>query len=109
MTAKHITAPLPRGISITNARRIAVETETAIARVTGTMVEATVTDLHLTDRERNVVCHLIDVAVLAMGQRLDGIEYAELTAGEREAVNDLRARICPHTVVSETMREVLDA
>ena len=88
---RHIAVPLPAGVSINQARRIAVECEAAVARVTGTMPDATVTDFVPTDQERRVLARICDVA-----QETAATLHHE--ALESEAVADLRARLDPDAV-----------
>lgn len=95
---QYIAAPLPRGVSITQARNIAEAVERAIADATGELAEATVTDLILTHEERS--------ALLALVYR--ALEGAGPLAGN---IGQLLARIEPtsrNAIVTDAIRDQLE-
>lgn len=105
---QHITVPLPDGIAPTVARRIAVETEAVVNRHTEALVDATVTDLVLTDQERRVIRAAVDVAIQATAVYGGGdlsalLECADLATLQHRIDPDRR-----EAIVAATLREVDD-
>jgi hypothetical protein len=93
---QHITVPLPDGLAPSVARRLAVEIEGRVTRRTGALVDATVTDLALTDQERRVIRSAIDLAITAVEFCGNG-EAAVTGVFLSTDLAELRHRIDPDT------------